>query len=71
LTKALRLIEPRLWEAAAIIEEDSADGYRRALECARRISLNHRIKLLYAGRRLARQTAQKNYFSIMNQLSLE
>lgn len=53
LTRALRLPgDQALWEQAALIEEDSPQGYRRALEQARGMSIAHRCRMLEAGRRL-------------------
>jgi hypothetical protein len=53
LTRDLRLAGPRaLWEQAAIVEEDSADGYRRALVVARAMPQVRRIEMLRAGQAL-------------------
>lgn len=55
LTKDLRLPgPPELWAQAALIEEDSDNGYRRALVAAARTSLEERRSMLVAGFELLR-----------------
>jgi hypothetical protein len=66
LTQDLQLVGSRAqWEAGAIIEEDSEQGYRRALGRARGSSASDRAAMLEAGRHLAALTAPGNYLSIL------
>lgn len=51
LSRELRLVGAQdLWDRAAIIEEDSEDGYRRAIERARRMSEAERVEMMSAGK---------------------
>lgn len=53
LTRDLRLAGPAsLWERAALIEDDSAEGYARAKHAARALPEEHRLKMIDAGREL-------------------
>ncbi|WP_295396269.1 exostosin family protein [uncultured Thiodictyon sp.] len=55
LTRDLRLPGPQaLWEKAAIVEDDSAHGYARAIALARRLSRNQRLAMLESGQMLFR-----------------
>lgn len=68
LTKDLRLPgNQSAWEAGCILEEDSAEGYRRALRRARATSLGCRLGMLQAGRNLAALTATERYLDTLLQ----
>ena len=62
LTRNLRLAGPQtLWEKAAIIEDDSAAGYERAVSTARGKSSQDRIEMLRCGAKLASIVGPRNY----------
>ena len=62
LTRNLRLAgSEELWKKAAIIEEDSVDGYSCALEAARRLNQEQRIEKLKAGRELFQMLSPREY----------
>lgn len=66
LTQSLRLPGPRqLWENAALIEEDSEDGYRRAVEQARQMSEAMRQQKLAAARDLLEFVSPTAYYRLI------
>lgn len=68
LSRALHLAGPSdLWERAAIIEEDSEDGYRRAVERARRTSNAERLEMMAAGKTLFDHVGPGGYAGIIQQ----
>jgi len=67
LTRSLRLAGPQdLWERAALIEDDSVEGYRRAVQQARAMPAEKRRQMLLAGRQLYASVAPPGYFSLLN-----
>ncbi|MBO6688684.1 MAG: exostosin family protein [Henriciella sp.] len=72
LTKDLRLPgDQSLWQRAAIIEEDSEQGYRQALDCAKQITVDDRIAMLKAGKDLYSVVGPAGYKNIIvEQMSL-
>jgi hypothetical protein len=68
VTKDLRLPgNQSVWVAGCIFEEDSAEGYRRALRRARATSQACRLGMLQAGRNLAALTAAGRYLETLLQ----
>jgi len=68
LSRDLTLVgDQDLWERAAIIEEDSEDGYRRALERARRMPDAERVEMLSAGKVLFEQVGPNAFGEIIRQ----
>jgi hypothetical protein len=66
LTKDLRLPGPiELWEKATIIEEDSAAGYQRGIEKARKMDVDDRMKMVSAGMELCKMVLPPNYAQII------
>lgn len=66
LTRELRLVGAHeLWERAAIIEDDSEAGYRRAVQRARAMSEVDRRVMLAAGQQLAALTSPASYADIL------
>jgi hypothetical protein len=66
LTRDLRLAGPQaLWERAAIIDDDSIDGYRRALAAARAMPQSARIAMLQAGRDLCNDVLPGAYHRVV------
>lgn len=66
LTRSLRLPGPRdLWEKAAIIEDDTVEGYRRAIALARATTLDQREKMLEYGAELCALLSPDQYSTIM------
>lgn len=62
LTRSLRWPgSGALWERAALFEEDSESGYRRALARARSMSLEQRRQMVDAGRQLSREVLPPAY----------
>jgi hypothetical protein len=62
LTRTLRLAgDAGLWRRAAIIEDDSEAGYRRAMERARATTVAQRQPMIQAGRELALQVLPSGY----------
>lgn len=58
LAGTLKLAGPdRLWKAAALIDDDSERGYRRALSRARAMPVDERVAMLANGRKLAEYLA--------------
>ena len=68
LSRDLTLVgEQDLWDRAAIIEEDSEDGYRRAIERARRMPDAERVDMLSAGKVLFDQVGPSAFGDIIRQ----
>ena len=66
LTTDLRLPGPiGLWEKATIIEEDSAAGYQRGIEKARKMDVDDRMKMISAGMELCKMVLPPNYAQII------
>ena len=62
LSRELHLAGPsKLWQEAAIIEEDSEAGYRRAMERARRMPKSECENMLALGRDLANQISPAHF----------
>jgi hypothetical protein len=54
-----------LWEKAAIIEDDSAEGYRRSIRTAREMPREERERMVRAGKELAGHVHPSVYDRIM------
>lgn len=68
LSRELRLVGAQdLWDRAAIIEEDSEDGYRRAVERARRMPEAERVEMMSAGKILFDQVGPSAFGDIIRQ----
>ncbi|NQY38655.1 MAG: exostosin family protein [Henriciella sp.] len=68
LSRELSLVgDQDLWDRAAIIEEDSEDGYRRAIERARRMPDAERVEMLSAGKVLFDQVGPHAFGNIIQQ----
>lgn len=68
LSRELTLVgDQDLWDRAAIIEEDSEDGYRRAMERARRMPDSERVEMLSAGKILFDQVGPSAFGDIIRQ----
>ncbi|MEL6665647.1 MAG: exostosin family protein [Pseudomonadota bacterium] len=68
LSRELTLVgDQDLWDRAAIIEEDSEDGYRRAIERARRMPDTERVEMLSAGKALFDQVGPNAFGDIIRQ----
>lgn len=66
LTRSLRLPGPaELWQQAAIIEDDSEAGYRRALAQARAMGAEQRLQMLQAGQVLAALVGPAGYAGLI------
>lgn len=66
LSRDLHLAGPSdLWERAAIIEDDSEDGYRRAVEHARRTTEAERLEMMAAGKTLFDHVGPGGYAGII------
>lgn len=66
LTRDLKLPGPQaIWEKAAIIEEDSAVGYQKAISLARNTSLSARYEMLRFGERLFADIEPKNFCKLI------
>lgn len=67
LTQSLRLPgSENLWKSAALIEDDSVEGYNRAVAIARNTTIEHRKEMLRAGVKLLSQIGPSNYFGIID-----
>lgn len=68
LSRELTLVGAQdLWDRAAIIEEDSEDGYRRAIERARRMPEAERVEMLSAGKALFDHVGPNAFGDIIRQ----
>lgn len=68
LSRELTLVGSQdLWDRAAIIEEDSEDGYRRAVERARRMPETERVEMMSAGKILFDQVGPNAFGDIIRQ----
>ena len=68
LTRELKLVGSQdLWDRAAIIEEDSADGYQRAVQRARTLSEAERVEMMSAGKTLFEQVGPNAFGDIIRQ----
>lgn len=66
LTRTLRLAgDAELWQRAAIVEDDSEAGYRRAMERARATTPAQRLEMIQAGRALAELVLPGGYLKIL------
>ena len=66
LSKSLRLPGPcGLWEKAALFEEDSEDGYRRAIAYARKSTLIDRQKMIECGAELFSYVGPSGYSKLL------
>lgn len=67
LTRSLKLPGSEiLWKRAALIEDDSVEGYKRAISKARNIGFAQRKEMLHAGAELLKVIHPENYFEIIN-----
>lgn len=55
------------WKAAAIIEDDTGEGYRRAITLARKMTVDAKMKMLAAGQELYSQVAPEAYAGLIEQ----
>lgn len=68
LSRELKLVGPQdLWDRAAIVEEDSADGYRRAIQRARTLSEAERVEMMSAGKTLFEKVGPDAFGDIIRQ----
>ena len=68
LSRELKLVGAQdLWDRAAIIEGDSEDGYRRAIERARRMSESERVEMMSAGKVLFDRVGPSAFGDIIRQ----
>jgi hypothetical protein len=66
LTRDLRLSGPQaVWERAALIEDDSVEGYRRAVAAAREMPVPVRMDMLRAGLELFEHVRPAAYHRIV------
>ncbi|GAA6213148.1 hypothetical protein NBRC116602_28890 [Hyphomicrobiales bacterium 4NK60-0047b] len=66
LTKDLKLVgDETLWQQACIIEEDSADGYSRAIKLARNAVHARRMELIENGRILVEKIKPSSFADII------
>jgi hypothetical protein len=68
LTRDLRLAGSQaLWARAALIEDDSVEGYRRAVATARAMTVSTRCEMLQAGVELFEQMHPRAYARVLAQ----
>ena len=68
LSRELTLVGAQdLWDRAAIIEEDSEDGYRRAIERARHMPEAERVEMMSAGKALFDHVGPNAFGDIIRQ----